>query len=650
MKQLPRRRSVQLLHPEWHDMSDLQVPAPSIGADELIATYLTLDKPQSFFLSAGAGSGKTWSLVAALNTVRRTRGKRLLENGQRVAVITYTKAASEEIRGRLGNASIADVSTLHSFAWSLLSGFDEDIRLWLRDHLEVKLRELVLKESMGKATSKASIERRLKIKRYSRQIELLPSVHQFTYSPDQIVPSRGALTHAQVIQATADFIRTKHVFREIAVGRYPIIFVDEAQDTQKVLMDALLSLADEYKGKFVLGLFGDMMQRIYFDGKPDLQSAVESWEQPRKTINRRSSRRVVALANQLRKSVDGLNQQALEGAAGGTAHLFVSNASSADRVATENEVAKRMAGLTGDQAWRSLDAGPKVLILEHSMAASRLGFTDFFASFDVDASIRSAITSRESLDSGPVGFLAKQVLPLWRAVALDDSFAVDELIRKYSPLYNAGHSLDAPVSDQFRVPMIRNAIRQLRTLLRGSDPAMGPVLRVIHESQVFELPDQLADALFVSQEVEAIGSEGQVADDRDAFVDAWAAALHTGLGTFERYYSYATGASVVDTQQGVKGLEFDHVMVVLDDQNSRGRGFSYEKLLDVKAMSETDREHLENGEETTIDRTRRLFYVACSRARSSLAVVAYTANPQAAVDAALEAGLFAADEFTIIPS
>jgi DNA helicase-2/ATP-dependent DNA helicase PcrA len=32
------------------------------------------------------------------------------------------------------------------------------------------------------------------------------------------------------------------------------------------------------------------------------------------------------------------------------------------------------------------------------------------------------------------------------------------------------------------------------------------------------------------------------------------------------------------------------------------------------------------GLETTIDRTRRLFYVTCSRAKESLAIVAYCSN------------------------
>ena len=69
-------------------------------------------------------------------------------------------------------------------------------------------------------------------------------------------------------------------------------------------------------------------------------------------------------------------------------------------------------------------------------------------------------------------------------------------------------------------------------------------------------------------------------------------------------------------------------MVIVDDESSRGFLFSYEKLFGTKGKSETDLKNESQGIETTIDRTRRLFYVTCSRAKESLAVVAYCQDPQ----------------------
>ena len=60
-----------------------------------------LEKPQSFAVVAGAGSGKTTSLVEALKQIRERRGKELRQAGQRIVCITYTNRAVDVISLRL---------------------------------------------------------------------------------------------------------------------------------------------------------------------------------------------------------------------------------------------------------------------------------------------------------------------------------------------------------------------------------------------------------------------------------------------------------------------------------------------------------------------------------------------------------------------
>lgn len=109
-----------------------------------------------------------------------------------------------------------------------------------------------------------------------------------------------------------------------------------------------------------------------------------------------------------------------------------------------------------------------------------------------------------------------------------------------------------------------------------------------------------------------------------------------------------TGLASSATHQGVKGLEFPRVMVVIDDSEARGFLFSYEKLFGAKAKSDTDKKNEAEGKETTIDRTRRLFYVTCSRAEEALAVAAYSDNPAAVRDTAIRQGWFDSDEVEIL--
>jgi DNA helicase-2/ATP-dependent DNA helicase PcrA len=106
--------------------------------------------------------------------------------------------------------------------------------------------------------------------------------------------------------------------------------------------------------------------------------------------------------------------------------------------------------------------------------------------------------------------------------------------------------------------------------------------------------------------------------------------------------------SQFDTHQGVKGLEFPRVMVIVSDEEARGFMFAYDKLFGTKDKSKTDLENEASGKETTIDRTRRLFYVTCSRAEESLAVVYYANDPALARDAMIRQGWFEQNEIEII--
>jgi len=108
-----------------------------------------------------------------------------------------------------------------------------------------------------------------------------------------------------------------------------------------------------------------------------------------------------------------------------------------------------------------------------------------------------------------------------------------------------------------------------------------------------------------------------------------------------------SGLASFDTHQGVKGREFERVMVIMDDTEARGFMFGYEKLLGAKSASDADKKNEREGKETGVDRTRRLMYVTCSRAEKSLALVVYTENPSAVKSHILANGWFSEEEINI---
>ena len=99
---------------------------------------------------------------------------------------------------------------------------------------------------------------------------------------------------------------------------------------------------------------------------------------------------------------------------------------------------------------------------------------------------------------------------------------------------------------------------------------------------------------------------------------------------------YLSGKAHFDTHQGVKGLEFDRVMVVMDDEDARGFLFKYEDLFGGKAAGDK-----------TVEGTKRLFYVIASRAKNSLALVAYASVPEKVRNFVLQEGWFSAAEIVV---
>ena len=115
------------------------------------------------------------------------------------------------------------------------------------------------------------------------------------------------------------------------------------------------------------------------------------------------------------------------------------------------------------------------------------------------------------------------------------------------------------------------------------------------------------------------------------------------------YYDYISEHSPFRTQQGIKGAEFERVIVLLDDDDGRHVQFSYEKYFGIKDLSDTDLDNHSNGKETTIERTRRLFYVSCTRALRDLAVVFFTNDAELARQKILELDLFEEEAIHILP-
>lgn len=587
--------------------------------------------PKSFFMFAGAGSGKTRSLINTLEYLDTQKGAYLMEHGKQVAVITYTNAACDEIERRLQYKSIFSVSTIHSFLWELIKNFQTDIKKWLTTSLQSDIDDLMSKQT--KARGGAAAKREEKIEKKKKRLNNLQYVTRFTYNPNGDNVGIDSLSHEEVVKIGSEFIATEETLQEILVGKYPFLLIDESQDTKKELVDALLCVYKMHKEHWLMGMFGDTMQRIYTDGKANLENAIPTeWIRPVKVMNHRSAKRIVSLSNEIRKYVDDKKQQPRSDANEGTIRLFITSIN-ADKERIESEAAKQMAIISCDKNWLE-PMGYKSLILEHHMAASRFSFSGIFTPLNDSKVFDTALRSGEIAE---LSFLANTVLPLINAYREENEFEITKILRHKSPLLDKKYLLLEPEKQQQKLAEVENAANGLFALWKdNSVPSCIEVLRNIKASGLFAVTDRIDDVLD-----ESYGGN-------DVKVLALKNALNVSFEELERYALYVTEKTRFATHQGIKGLEYPRVMVVLDDSEAKGFLFSYEKLFGAKEKTETDKKNEEEGKDTSLLRTARLFYVACTRAKDSLAVVVYSQDPDKIKETAISNGWFSKSEIIFL--
>lgn len=400
-------------------------PDTDNAADEIIGACLNPARPCSFFLFAGAGSGKTSSLKSALEKFRDNHGAAFRRAGKRIAVITYTNAAAEEIAERVGADTLFPISTIHSFCWGQINTFHTDIQEWLLSQLPVELAGIRAKHAKGRA-GQAAMDRERAMKAIEERLEWLRTPRRFVYNPNGNNFGADSLSHVEVIKITASFISDKPAMQAALVDQFPFLLIDESQDTNKHLLDAFFDLARTHAGHFGLGLFGDTMQRIYTDGKAGLGEGIPpDWALPSKRMNHRSVQRVVELANTLRADADGREQFAREGSEVGVARLFIGADTAPNKRALEASVRRRMAELCEDANWER-EWQVKTLTLEHHMSASRRGFLPMFQALDRSSGLSTGLRSG---DLAGLRLFTQYVMPLAEAYGAGNKFATLNLLR-----------------------------------------------------------------------------------------------------------------------------------------------------------------------------------------------------------------------------
>ncbi|MEP0071911.1 MAG: UvrD-helicase domain-containing protein, partial [Marinomonas sp.] len=100
-----------------------------------------VDGFKSFRFNAGAGAGKTYALIETLKHVTINKIT-ATKSPQKVACITYTNVAVNEIKSRLGNSDIVDISTIHERLWEIIKRAQPELLICHKEKIEEAIEQV----------------------------------------------------------------------------------------------------------------------------------------------------------------------------------------------------------------------------------------------------------------------------------------------------------------------------------------------------------------------------------------------------------------------------------------------------------------------------------------------------------------------------
>lgn len=623
-----------------------RIAKPDTQTDKELYRQLDSNGIRHFVMVAGAGSGKTTSLVKALAHISHAQGKSLRLNGQQVACITYTDIAVEEIREDVGNDLLFCVSTIHSFLWTIIRPFQSDLRQWVIDRLKDKISEEQEKIDKPRTQQKTKERALENIERYNKQIDDMSRVNSFRYGTGSDY-SNGVLGHSDILSIGSIFISKYALMRRVLVRRFPVIFIDESQDTDPAFVEALRVAALEVPMGFCLGFFGDPVQKIYMQGTGFIYPE-EGWKTYKKPENFRCPQAVLRVINRIRAEDDGLEQiggryEILNGdvvPVEGTARVLILPADD-QRQERLDKAREWLAYQDNDLGWfENEDENTlRILVLVHRMAANRLGFPNLYSSLNDK--------SPEDLKTGVVDGTAwvlqpflNYVLPLLSARAANREFEIMQLLRKYCPQFqpevlSSRNTADTLCTLQKDIALLVDLLEQ------NANVCIGEIATLLKDKNLISFDDrynELLENYALAQKI-----------DESLPDNAALRFMQCEAKELSGYKKYLEKLSPFATQQGIKGTEFNKVLVVVDDLEGKSPAFSYGKYFGSIPLSETDEQNIAENKDSVISRTRRLFYVCCSRALSDLAVVIFAEDTEQMRNTIIEKNYFDLDNVHVLP-
>ena len=555
-------------------MADEETAADAAGRLALERVYACFDAGQSFRLEAGAGAGKTYSLEKALRRLIELRGTELVRKRQQIGCITFTNVAKDEIIARVQAHPAVRPETIHGFCWSVLQDFQPQLRAIVPDL-----------PGWGERLADAGVG------------GLGARKVNYDLGYPRVTPDEVSLKHEDVLTLMTELL-ARPKFRLVLAKRYPVLLIDEYQDTDAGFVEALKQHFLGTGTGPIIGLFGDHWQKIYGEGCGAVEHA--ALEVIDKNANFRSAEPIVAVLNRMRPD---LEQIPSDPDAPGEARIFHTNAWPGQRRTgqggghwtgdTSPEAARayldHLKQRLSDEGWDFAVERTKILMLSHSVLAKEQGYPtiqSIYGQFN-DAWLKK--------EDPHIKFLADQLEPACAAFQAKRYGEMFESLGAGRPCIRRHH-------DKVAWTQSLEQLIQLR-----ATGTIGAVIDLIKGQAHMHLPEAVLDR---EQRLADAGPEPVEGESRRiAQLRRLRDVAYTELMAVN---AFIDGHTPFATKHGVKGAEFENVLVIV------GRGWNKYNFAQML-------ERLDPGPPAdkveSFESNRNLFYVACSRPKRRLALL-----------------------------
>lgn len=631
-----------------------------------------LDNFESFCFDAGAGAGKTYALQKSIEHILKSEGENLKLRNQKILCITYTNAAKDEILTRLGKNSSVVISTIHEFLWGFISIQQELLTIEHKNKIidelhtiDHKINENSLSNSVNLVDFQNTIndDKFMKIfyntpsspaenfkavirkhdeyfspylsnvskfsslvkdinKKYKLEITLKEiedkESKKIIYNP---VQNRDKLenyviSHDTLLLYCKNIITNQDILKRLFSDRYPYILIDEYQDTDEKVV-AIIDSIREYSNsrkKLVVGFFGDSLQNIYGSGVGILPNKHE-YKIIEKKFNRRSSKQIVELIEKIRN--DNFGQQSIyNDFDNGSYNFYVAGDEfNLDTFLQENQLINNTA----------------CLLMKNDDISKARGFDEILSVLK-----KFPRFSGNNWDNVNSEFLQKNLQHMgWflREILIFIDFiqkstycnsTVKEVIQFIA---TSKSSLTFAVLKQF----IDN-LREINLSILTIDECLSRIVNIQEKisgkeilRKIFSI-DDTADNILLNIKNRAYdyfyySQDSEESERETAVVDEF---FNLDISQFIKWYNYIFDNLKNEgigyyTLHGSKGLEFENVVVVLQDKFAKKE--NYCKYFFEKYNTSID-------SDSQFQEVRNLLYVAFSRAKKNLHVIYKNNNPE----------------------